>query len=100
MNKLEKAHRLLLDLTNPYRKLIMNILIEHGELTNTEIWIKTRIGWECTVSDHLSILRDAGIVKTRRYGKNSINSINMDVLIKVAEAINNFADPSVEVCAT
>ena len=70
--ELNKAYLILRALRHPLRQSILKQLTGDGnkglELTVTEIYNKQRIE-QSVASQHLAILRNAGIVQTRREGK-------------------------------
>jgi ArsR family transcriptional regulator len=58
-------------LAHPTRLLIVELLDDHGELCVCEI-MEIVGGDQSTVSKHLSVMRQAGIIDHRRDGKNSM----------------------------
>jgi ArsR family transcriptional regulator len=62
---------LLKALAHPSRLLIVDVLNERGELCVCDV-MKVVGSDQSTVSKHLSILKQSGIVDHRREGKNSI----------------------------
>ena len=68
-------------ISNPKRQAILDSLRD-GELTVNEIVEKTGIA-QANISQHLSLLKDKGVVVLRRQGNNSFYSISN---IKIIEA--------------
>jgi len=66
-------------LNHRLRQRIVNLLQTHGELTVTDIYIKIRLE-QSVASQHLAILRKAGIVLTERRGKFIYYSIDKNRL--------------------
>jgi DNA-binding transcriptional ArsR family regulator len=76
-------------INNGHRKLLIELLAKKGEMDVSSIYKSLK--WEQPVaSQHLAILRRAGIVKTRRDGKwiyYSINEKRMKELMEFAKKI-------------
>jgi DNA-binding transcriptional ArsR family regulator len=66
---LEKAANMLKALAHPTRISIIGCLEEGQKLTVTEIHKKLKIE-QATASHHLGILRDKGVLASKREGKN------------------------------
>ena len=64
----KKAALVLRALNHKLRQQIMRLIDEHGKMTVTEIYTKLRLE-QSVASQHLAILRRAGIVVTEREGK-------------------------------
>ncbi len=72
---LKKAAMILRALNHKLRQQILRVLDEHKKLTVTELYIHLRLE-QSVASQHLAILRRAGIVKTERDGKFIHYTIN------------------------
>ncbi len=72
---LKKAAMILRALNHKLRQQIVKLIDENKKLTVTEIYIKLRLE-QSVASQHLAILRRAGIVKTTRDGKFIHYSVN------------------------
>ena len=72
---LKKAAMILRALNHKLRQQIVKLIDENKKLTVTEIYIKLRLE-QSVASQHLAILRRAGIVKTTRDGKFIYYSVN------------------------
>lgn len=66
---LEKAAGMLKAIAHPIRISIIQCLEEGEKLTVTEIHKKLKLE-QATASHHLGILRDKGVLTSRREGKN------------------------------
>ena len=75
-------------LSDEVRLEILNI-IGHRELMVNEIADKTSVS-RPTVSHHLQILKRAGIVTSRKEGKEMYYSVNMYTLTSLSESILKF----------
>lgn len=64
----KKASLILRAINHPLRQQMIKLLDEHSKMTVTEIYIKLRLE-QSVASQHLAILRRAGIVQTSRDGK-------------------------------
>ena len=82
---IKKSSLILRALNHKLRQQIIKIIDEEGKITVTEIYIKLRLE-QSVASQHLAILRKAGIVATERDGKFIYYTINH----KRVEAIQHF----------
>ena len=72
---LKKAALILRAMNHKLRQQIIRLLDEHKKMTVTEIYVKLRLE-QSVASQHLAILRRAGIVTTVRDGKFIFYSVN------------------------
>ena len=72
---LKKTSLILRALNHKLRQQIIKLLDEHRKMTVTELYIKLRLE-QSVASQHLAILRKAGIVRTLREGKFIFYSMN------------------------
>jgi DNA-binding transcriptional ArsR family regulator len=75
--QVKKAALTLRALNHKLRQQMLKLLEEDGKLTVTEIYIRLRLE-QSVASQHLAILRRAGIVKTERDGKFIYYAINQE----------------------
>lgn len=73
--RLKKAAMILRALNHKLRQLLLRLIDEHQKITVTEIYVNLRLE-QSVVSQHLAILRRAGIVITKREGKFIFYSLN------------------------
>jgi DNA-binding transcriptional ArsR family regulator len=73
--RLKKAAMILRALNHKLRQLLIKLIDEHQKITVTEIYVNLRLE-QSVVSQHLAILRRAGIVITQREGKFIYYSLN------------------------
>jgi ArsR family transcriptional regulator, virulence genes transcriptional regulator len=66
--QIKKSSLILRALNHKLRQQILKLLEEQRKLTVTEIYVQLRLE-QSVASQHLAILRRAGIVKTEREGK-------------------------------
>jgi DNA-binding transcriptional ArsR family regulator len=64
----KKAAKHLRAINHKFRNQIIKIILEKGSITVTELYVILRVE-QSVCSQHLKILRDAGIVKSNREGK-------------------------------
>lgn len=76
---LKKGELVLRALNHKLRQDIISLIHENGEINVTEIYVRLKLE-QTVVSQHLSILRKAGFVNTRREGKQINYSINYEKL--------------------
>ena len=86
--KLRKALLNLRAVNHPLRKEIIVLLEEQKKMTVTEIYVKLRVE-QSVASQHLAILRKAGIVETSRNGKFIYYSVNKTRINEVSVLIND-----------
>lgn len=84
---IKKAALILRALNHKLRQQMVKLLDESGKLTVTELYIKLRLE-QSVASQHLAILRRAGIVITQRDGKFIYYAIN---IARIKE-INSFVE--------
>lgn len=61
-------------LANPVRLKILDLIAENGELTSSQI-LETLTIPKANLSQHLTVLRDAGIIQSRKQGLYQIMSL-------------------------
>src|SRR5690606_21944528 len=74
-----KAVLVLRAVNHKLRQRIISVLEENNEMTVTDIYIKLRLE-QSVASQHLAILRRAGVVSTERQGKYIYYSLDKDRL--------------------
>lgn len=87
---LKKAAMILRSLNHKLRQQIVKLIDENKRLTVTEIYVRLRLE-QSVASQHLAILRRAGVVKTERDGKfiyYSVNSNRVSHIMKCVEDLN------------
>ena len=84
---IKKATLVLRALNHKLRQQIIKLLEENKKMTVTDIYVQLRLE-QSVASQHLAILRRAGVVKTDRDGKYIYYYVNHDRL----EQINQFVD--------
>lgn len=86
---LKKAALILRALNHKLRQQMIKLLDESQRMTVTEIYVKLRLE-QSVASQHLAILRRAGIVITQRDGKfiyYTINYLKVDEVNKFVEEL-------------
>lgn len=76
---LKKGEMVLRALNHKLRQDIISLIHENGEINVTEIYVRLNLE-QTVVSQHLSILRKAGFVNTRREGKQVYYTVNYEKL--------------------
>jgi DNA-binding transcriptional ArsR family regulator len=79
---LKKAALILRAINHKLRMQILKLVHAHKKLTVTEIYVKLRLE-QSVASQHLAILRRAGLVNTEREGKFIYYSVNHDRLAEL-----------------
>jgi len=88
---LKKGALILRALNHKLRQQIIRLLDENKKLTVTEIYVNLRLE-QSVASQHLAILRRAGIVKTQRDGKFIYYIINHDRLGEIMKCVDELID--------
>ncbi len=87
IEQLEQAASMLKAIAHPMRIAILNLLEDGNRMTVTEI--HERLGLEqSTASHHLGILKDKGVLSSKREGKNTFYFLKNDSLSKIMECLN------------
>ena len=87
----KKASLILRSINHKLRQQIIKLLDEHVKMTVTELYVKLRLE-QSVASQHLAILRRAGIVSTSREGKFIYYSVNYTKLNEVVGFVKNLVD--------
>ncbi len=87
---LRKAVLVLRAVNHKLRQRIIDLLEEKDNMTVTDIYIKLRLE-QSVASQHLAILRRAGVVVTRREGKYIFYSINRERLSQISALVEELA---------
>lgn len=85
--QLRKAHYLLRALDHKLRIDIILFIHEKKTCTVTDIFIAFRLV-QAVASQHLAILRRAGMVTTRRQGKHIFYSLNLNRLNQLLQLVS------------
>jgi DNA-binding transcriptional ArsR family regulator len=90
IQKLEMAASKLRAMAHPMRIAIIDILTENEKLTVTEIYERLNIE-QASASHHLNILKNKGLLESKRNGKMILYSLKTSVLANVIDCINQCA---------
>jgi DNA-binding transcriptional ArsR family regulator len=90
IQKLEMAASKLRAIAHPMRIAIIDLLTENEKLTVTEIYERLNIE-QASASHHLNILKNKGLLESKRNGKMILYSLKTNVLAKVIDCINQCA---------
>jgi len=88
--ELRKAVLVLRAVNHKLRQRIIDLLEENHEMTVTDIYIKLRLE-QSVASQHLAILRRAGVVATRRNGKYIYYSLDEERLSHISNLVEELA---------
>lgn len=88
---LRSAVLVLRAINHELRRSIISLLEEEERMTVTEMYIKLRIE-QSVASQHLAILRKAGIVEPFREGKFIYYSLEKERLSQIAQLVADLAD--------
>jgi DNA-binding transcriptional ArsR family regulator len=87
IDKLELAASKLRAMAHPMRIAIIDLLTENKKLTVTEIYEELNIE-QASASHHLNILKNKGLLESKRNGKMILYSLKTNVLANVIDCIN------------
>lgn len=87
--KLEFSCELMRALAHPLRLKILEFIDKNDKINVNKIYNTLRIEQSIT-SQHLRILKLAGVVSADKVGKYMIYNINYDILERAERAVNNF----------
>lgn len=86
VDQLEQAVNMLKAIAHPMRISIINLLEDGRKMTVTEIHEKLKIE-QSTTSHHLGILKDKGVLSSKRDGKNTFYFLKNENLGKILDCI-------------
>jgi len=84
----KKAALVLRALNHKLRQQIIKILEENAKMTVTDLYILLRLE-QSVASQHLAILRRAGIVKTERDGKYIYYGVNEERVVQINQIVDS-----------
>jgi len=87
IQKLELAASILRAMAHPMRIAIIDLLTVNDKLTVTEIYERLSIE-QASASHHLNILKNKGLLNSKRDGKMILYSLKTNVLANVIDCIN------------
>jgi DNA-binding transcriptional ArsR family regulator len=87
IEKLEQAASKLRAMAHPMRIAIIDLLHDGKQLSVTEIYNKLKIE-QAAASHHLNILKNKGVLASRRDGKKIFYSIKNQVLTEIIDCLN------------
>lgn len=88
--ELRKAVLVLRAVNHKLRQKMLELLEENKRMTVTEIYVKLRLE-QSVASQHLAILRNAGVVNTERNGKFIYYSVNHPRVSQIASLVEELA---------
>ncbi len=88
--ELRKAVLVLRAINHKLRQRMIDLLEENEQMTVTDIYIKLRLE-QSVASQHLAILRRAGVVATDRQGKFIFYSLDKDRLAQISGLVEELA---------
>ena len=89
--QLEASANMLKAIAHPMRIAILSFLEGGQSLTVTEIHEKLGIE-QSTTSHHLGILKDQGVLTSKRSGKNTFYSLKYSSLSHIVECVSKCTD--------
>lgn len=90
-NNLRNAVLVLRAINHELRRSIINLLEEEERMTVTDMYVKLRIE-QSVASQHLAILRKAGVVAPQREGKFIYYSLEKERLSQIAQLVSDLSD--------
>ena len=87
-HNIKKAAMVLRSLNHKLRQQVIKTIHENKRITVTQLYVKLRLE-QSVASQHLAILRKAGIVSTERDGKFIFYTINSSRIKAINEYVKN-----------
>jgi len=87
IEKLEGAANMLKAIAHPMRIAILSFLEDGKKLTVTEIHERLQIE-QSTTSHHLGILKDKGVLQSKRDGKNTFYFLKHESLANIIDCLS------------
>ena len=87
-NALKKAALVLRALNNKLRQQLLKLIEDEKKITVTEIYVRLRLE-QSVASQHLAILRKAGIVNTERDGKFIFYTVNYKRIDEISQFVKD-----------
>ncbi len=84
----KKAALILRAVNHKLRQQLLKLIDEEKRITVTEIYVRLRLE-QSVASQHLAILRKAGIVTTEREGKFIYYIVNYNRLEEISKIVND-----------
>lgn len=88
--ELRKAVIVLRAVNHKLRQRIIDLLDENDQMPVTDIYVSLRLE-QSVASQHLAILRRAGVVKTDRQGKYIYYTLDRDRLAQIGKLVEELA---------
>jgi DNA-binding transcriptional ArsR family regulator len=88
--ELRKAALVLRAVNHKLRQKMLDLLEANKRMTVTEIYVKLRLE-QSVASQHLAILRSAGVVQTERNGKFIFYSVNRSRVGQISSLVEELA---------
>lgn len=89
--ELRKAVLVLRAVNHKLRQQIIDLLEKNNEMTVTDLYVKLRLE-QSVASQHLAILRRAGVVETERNGKFIYYSVDKDRMKQIGGIVEELTD--------
>jgi DNA-binding transcriptional ArsR family regulator len=89
-NELRKAVLVLRAVNHKLRQRMIDLLEENQRMTVTDIYVKLRLE-QSVASQHLAILRKAGVVLTERQGKFIYYALDKSRLSQISNIVEDLA---------
>jgi DNA-binding transcriptional ArsR family regulator len=87
LEKLEMGASMLRAMAHPMRIAVMDLLTTNKRLSVTEIYEKLNIE-QASASHHLNILKNKGILESKREGKMIFYSLKHDKLMEIMNSLD------------
>lgn len=87
IERLEDAASKLRAIAHPMRIAIIGLLEERGEMSVTQIYESLEME-QATASHHLNILKNKGVLQSKRMGKKTLYAIKPDSVLRIVDCLN------------
>ncbi len=82
-----RAARTMNQLSHPHRLRVLCLLVEEGELSVADLLERVPLS-PSALSQHLSKLKDEGLLRSRRLGKNVYYAIERSDIMQILELLH------------
>jgi ArsR family transcriptional regulator len=90
-DNLDVSTEILRAVAHPLRMRILEFIDQNSDINVNKIYNTLKLEQSIT-SQHLKILRNAGLVNTSREGKYIHYSVNYEKMAQVVKSVNNFLE--------
>lgn len=88
LDKLNRAAEMLKTMAHPVRLAIIDLIKNNSKMSNTDIQNKLKLE-QPILSQHLTLMRDKGIIDFEKSGKYSFYYLKQNEFMKIIDCVEN-----------